>query len=544
MLVRPRRRAKIARRTQKGRNRQILRRIAAMRQPARLLLAAQHRPPDGRHFPVPRLAPPTNLGFNLNKLGYLLVATSKTRATNQRFRTTSSGIHNMARMLTTAWIRPAFALLALAGLLSLTACGGGGGSVNGPGTGTPTPTVVTVFPPSQTIYPGSPASFTISGGIPPYRVFSSNSAILPVAQNVIGSDVVLLANAVSASTTVSITVQDSINQSTVTSILVAPAVLFPNGLTITPSQGTCGGNAICTGETGTVRVQGTGIAGAALAGRQIRFDVVYGAFGILSTNPAAPMVQTLTVTTDNAGVAQVGIQALVDVTTQPAQIRAIDVATGQVLIGNFTIVRNQNGAAFITIIPDTATITNGDQAGCSAGAVVDYRVYGGTPPYRVTSSFPGAVSILNSIVAQSGGFFEVRTNGTCVNPLTFSILDSAGKQTTASLINSPGTPDTGGGGGGGGGTLVVTPTTLGGATVSCANTFTINISGGTPPYNISQASPASPLASFPSSLAAPGTASFSGLGGTSGTVVVYTFNVHDGFSPANNTPVTITCLVP
>ena len=88
----------------------------------------------------------------------------------------------MAQMLHLAWIRPAFALLALAGLLSLTACGGGGGSVElGPGDGTPTPSVVTVFPPSQTIYPGSPASFTISGGIPPYRVFSSDSAILPVA---------------------------------------------------------------------------------------------------------------------------------------------------------------------------------------------------------------------------------------------------------------------------------------------------------------------------------------------------------------------------
>ncbi|MEP7064221.1 MAG: hypothetical protein ABI881_17675 [Betaproteobacteria bacterium] len=450
----------------------------------------------------------------------------------------------MARMLTTAWIRPTFALLALAGFLSLTACGGGGGSVNGPGTGTPTPTAVAVFPPSQTIYPGSPASFTISGGVPPYRSFSSNSAILPVAQNVIGTDVVLLANAVSASTSVGITVQDSIGQTTVSTVLVAPAVLFPNGLTITPSQATCGGNAICTGDTGTVRVQGTGIAGSALAGRQIKFDIVYGAFGILSSNPASPLVQTLTVATDNAGVAQVGIQALVDVPTQPAQIRATDVTTGQVLIGNFTIVRNQNGAAFITVIPDTATITNGDQAGCSAGAVVDYRIYGGTPPYRVTSSFPGAVSILNSIVAVSGGFFEVRTNGTCVDPLTFSILDSAGKQTTASLVNSPGTPSSGGGGGGGSTALFVTPTTLGSNTTSCASTFTINISDGNPPYNISQVSPATPLASFPSSLAGPGTATFSGLGGVSGAVVVYTFNIHDSLSPATNVPVTITCLVP
>ncbi len=450
----------------------------------------------------------------------------------------------MARLLTTAWLRPAFALFALAGVLSLTACGGGGGSVNGPGNTTPTPSVVTIFPATQTIYPGTPASFTISGGIPPYRAFSSNAAILPVAQNVVGTDVVLLANAVSTATTVSITVQDSINQTAVSTILVSPAILFPNGLTITPSQGDCGTGAICTGETGTVAVQGTGIAGAALAGRQIRFDVVYGAFGILSQNPASPLVQTLTVTTDNAGLAQVGIQALVDVPTQPAQIRATDLTSGQALIGNFTIVRNQNGDQFITVVPDTATITGADTATCSSGALVDYRIYGGTPPYRITSSFPGAVSILNSTVDESGGFFEVRTNGTCVNPLTFSILDAAGKQTTASLINSPGTAAPGGGGGGGGGTggFLVTPTTLGGQTVSCNTTFTSAISGGTPSYTITQLSPASPQAVFPNTLAQPGTVSFNGLGGTSGTVASYDFRVQD--QGGNTADIVVTCLVP
>jgi hypothetical protein len=448
----------------------------------------------------------------------------------------------MPRLFGTGWLRPALAFAALAGLLSLTGCGGGSGAVQAPGNVVSTPSAITVLPQSQTIYPGTPASFTISGGVPPYQAFSSNSAVLPVAQAVAGSSVVLLANPVSATTAVTITVQDSAAQTAPANIQVAPAVLFPNGVVIAASQGTCGSGAICTGETGTARVQGTGIAGAALAGRQIRFDVVYGAFGIQSTNPAAPLVQTLTVTTDAAGVAQVGIQALVDVTTQPAQIRATDVATGQALIGNFTIVRNQDGSQFITVIPDTATITS-PTSSCSAGAVVDYRIYGGTPPYRVTSSFPGAVSILNSTVAASGGFFEVRTNGTCVDPLTFSILDSAGKQTTATLTNSPGSDS---GGGGGTSSLVVTPVNQGDNTTSCAGTFTI--SGGTPPYNMSQTSTSvAPyaLANFPNTLAAAGTASFSGLTGPSGSAVTYTFFVSDSqFSPVTGTDISITCLVP
>ena len=195
-----------------------------MRQRVRLLFAAQHRPPDGSHFPVTRLAPPINLGFNLNNLGYLFVAASKTVATNPGFRTTSSGISNMPRLHNSAWLRPALAFLALAGLLALAACGGGSGAVQAPGNVQTPPTAVTVIPETQTIYPGTPASFTISGGVPPYQAFSSNSAILPVAQSVAGNQVVLLANSISAATTVTVTIQDAVGQTAAATVQVSPAV--------------------------------------------------------------------------------------------------------------------------------------------------------------------------------------------------------------------------------------------------------------------------------------------------------------------------------
>ena len=143
-------------------------------------------------FPMAALAPAVNLGFNLNNLGYLFVAASKTVATNPGFRTTSSGISNMPRLHNSAWLRPALAFLALAGLLALAACGGGSGAVQAPGNVQTPPTAVTVIPETQTIYPGTPASFTISCGVPPYQAFSSNSAILPVAQSVAGNQVVVV----------------------------------------------------------------------------------------------------------------------------------------------------------------------------------------------------------------------------------------------------------------------------------------------------------------------------------------------------------------
>lgn len=417
----------------------------------------------------------------------------------------------MQRSPLTAWLRPALALLAVAGVLTLSACGGGGGSVNGPQDNTPPPSVVSIFPPSQTIYPQTTANLTISGGVEPYRVFSSNSAVLPLATNVTNNSVLLFANAVSSTTSVTVTVQDAIGQTATSTVLVAPALLFPNGLTISASDTSCGAASLCTGGTGTVRVQATGIAGTALAGRQIKFDVVYGAFGILSQNPATPLVQSIVVGTDTAGVATVGIQALVDVNTQPAQIRATDVSSGQALIGNFTIVRNQNGAAFITVVPNTATITGRDTVTCSSGVAVDYRIYGGTPPYRVTSSFPQTITIINPVVNESGGYFEAITNGSCVDPIVFSILDSAGRQTTATLSNKPGTADPPPVAP----SLVVTPTTFGNLTTSCVgNTYTIAVSGGNVPYNITILSrPVGSLyPTFQSTLATSGTVDFSGLG--------------------------------
>ena len=62
-------------------------------------------------------------------------------------------------------------------------------------------------------------------------------------------------------------------------------------------------------------------------------------------------------------------------------------------------------------------------ATCSAGFRVDYYIYGGTPPYTVVSStFPQRgepAQYRRSLV--EGGAFTAITNGTCVNPLVFTI---------------------------------------------------------------------------------------------------------------------------
>ena len=340
-----------------------------------------------------------------------------------------------------AWIRPLAALTAVLGMFILGGCGGGSGAPNNPYAPIPTaPAPLSILPPSATVYPGTPATLTISGGTAPYRAFSSNPAILPVTANVTGNQVVLIANPTEADVAAAITIQDAAGQSVPVTVTVRPAPLF-SGLTVAASAPECGSANICSGATGTASVTAKGIAGAPLAGRQIRFDVVYGPYAIQSTNPATPLVQTLTVVTDINGAARVGLQADVNATTQPAQIRATDLTTGQPVTGNFTVVNNTATSA-ITVVPAKATITELLQGRVQRrvpGRLLHLRRQPARTASRRRSRRRSACS--TPTVNASGGRFGAVTNGTCVNPLTFTIVDAAGKQTTALLENLPGTED-------------------------------------------------------------------------------------------------------
>jgi hypothetical protein len=385
------------------------------------------------------------------------------------------------------WLRRLTGFLALVAVLALSACGGGSGAPNNPFADKPSsPSAVVALPSTTIAYSNVPTTITVGGGVPPYRAFSSNGTVLPVAQTVNGNTIVLQATDVTADTPVLVTVTDAIGQTAPVNVTVRPATLL-NTFGVTPNRTECGATAICSGQTGVASIVVQSPTGAPIAGRQVRFDVVAGPFGILTNNPAQPVASTATVTTDATGVATVLVAASVDAPTQPAQIRATDLTSGQERTSSFLVIQNTNGATILTVVPGDATAQGAFNDECTAGARIDYYIYGGTPPYRVTASFPQAVTIVNPTVNVAGGFFEAITNGTCVQPLTFSILDATGRQTTATLNNTPGqaarpTPP------------VVAPSSLTVApadqtgTCAAANvTFSLVVNGGTAPYNVAVA---------------------------------------------------------
>ena len=140
----------------------------------------------------------------------------------------------------------------------------------------------------------------------------------------------------------------------------------------------------------------------------------------------------------------------------------------------------------------TATITGAFKANARPASRVDYFIYGGTPPYRVTSTFPDAVTIVNPTVNESGGFFEAITNGACVNPLTFTIVDATGRQTTATLINVRARAEAADNARG----ARHHPDRPSHTALTCTGkTFPFVITGGTPPFNVAAAggAPSSPV---------------------------------------------------
>ena len=433
------------------------------------------------------------------------------------------------------WLRPVLGLIALTGLLALSGCGGGSGAPNNPfAPQPPAITPVFVLPATATVYSHTPATLSVSGGVAPYQAFSSNSALLPVAQAVNGATIVLLANDAAAVTVVVITVQDAIGQTATASVSVTPAPIFGT-LTITPARTACGTNTVCAGDTATATVQVTGPGGGGIPNRQVRFDVVTGAFAIQSSNPAQPLVATRTVVSDANGNASVVLQAAVNAPTQPAELRATEVTTGNSVVGNFTIVQVTDGSAILSVIPATATIVGPDTATCTSGFRVDYYVYGGTPPYHVAATFPAGVTLVNSVVASPGGFFEAVTNGTCVNPLTFTIVDAVGRQVTSQLINQPGTaappspPGT---------PITVTPPSysVGPGVNSCSTkTFGFVITGGTAPFSVAVAGgvvTGAPVATSPGGFTVSGLADGSGA---------HTIFIGDASKPQQTASATVTC---
>ncbi len=446
----------------------------------------------------------------------------------------------------TAWLRPALTLLAAAGVLALSACGGGSGAPNNPYAPGPTqPGPLTVIPGEATAYAGTPLILSISGGTPPYQAFSANPAALPVTQNVSGNQLALLANNVETAQNANITIRDATGQTAIAEITVRPSLLLPASITITPNSAPCPGGDLCSGQTSVATVKVTGPGGTALPGRSVRFDVVQGQFALQTTNPGSPLTSTLTVISDANGEARVILSSPANTPTQIGLLRATEVSTGGQVTAQFVIAQVTSGEGVLSVAPSgTTTITGPAQNVCSSGVRVSHYIFGGTPPYRVVTNFPDAVTLVGVPVQVNGGGFDIITNGTCFTNLTFAITDATGRTLTTGLPtvnNNPGAqapappPPAS--------TLAITPPTQTGSAGSCTSprTYQFAVTGGNAPYSVVIGQPVgwtvtgTPVQASGSTFLVSGPAPLSGGSGSN------TVTVIDSSAPQQSVTASITC---
>lgn len=293
----------------------------------------------------------------------------------------------------------AFKWLAAAAVsaVALSGCGGGGAADPfAPGPALPS---FVVRPTAVEAFSGTPVTISVVSGVGPFLAFSSNPAVLPVTQAVSGTAITVTPSAVSAVTAVTLTVRDAAGREQTVGVNVNPGSVLSD-VVVTPVANTqCGTAAppapvpVCSGDTASVSTLVRNAGATPVAGRQVRFDVVQGAFAFSLSSAGATTAPSTTVVTDANGVANAVIKVVEGVTSQVAIIRATDTVTGNRVDTVFTIVQQIDGQAVLSVVPKEGYVGQAFYKGECGGTSGDFLVYGGNPPYTARSSLPNAVQL-------------------------------------------------------------------------------------------------------------------------------------------------------
>lgn len=378
-----------------------------------------------------------------------------------------------------SWLS-SLATAALLGLMTLlSGCGGGGASSSNTLPMTVLPTTATIY-----AYADTQTTLTVRAGKKPFNVYSSNTAIISFNEatmpgGLVPDETIVLqgptgnygrVSNVDADTAVTLTVRDAEGVQVTVAVTVKPSSLN-NTLTVTGQSATGASQTfLSSGLQGTATVRATTITGGPVSGHKIRFRAVdQGAkFGFICnqslgdclviTTDSAGHITEIETTTDRNGDAFAVIKADSFATTQETTISATDQTTGHVLRKQFVIA----GTA-LSVIPASGTWTIGtgvtdpavpstagngilegveSMGGCTGApangntnATTGFFIYGGTPPYTITSTQATVGGVSNSstgtfggttTVANSGSQFFVRAMCTAEGVDSIVVMDSAG----------------------------------------------------------------------------------------------------------------------
>lgn len=334
--------------------------------------------------------------------------------------------------------RAFISILVLSGVISCSGAVGGSAPVNDP-------TRITILPSTATMFAGTSTTFVISGGTGSYIVTSSNQGVVPISGSITGNALVVTPNPVGVDTPVTLTVRDTGTTPLATAELTVRPGTVSNEITITPSstQGLNCSSAVCSGGDAEVSVT-LSQGGLPLVGRTVRFDAITGDFRFVTSSSSSPieiLETTVTVVSDATGRARARLRALPSASNQTALLQITDTATGAFQRASFVISQATGTSPGFFASPSSVTFQGRREEEC-AGTDLSAMIYvfGGTPPYFIGNTISTLI-VRPEVVSANGASFTVTPTGGCIGtpgaPVT--IRDSAGRTTTVSIANIPGT---------------------------------------------------------------------------------------------------------
>lgn len=91
----------------------------------------------------------------------------------------------------------------------------------------------------------------------------------------------------------------------------------------------------------------------------------------------------------------------------------------------------------LTVAPGAVTVS-GPTGVCGVGIGPEVHVWGGQPPYKLTNSVPGSISLSKSKLENSGDGFTIEFFGGCLDKMPVTIEDDMGRLTSLLVSNVPG----------------------------------------------------------------------------------------------------------
>ena len=203
-------------------------------------------------------------------------------------------------------------------------------------------------------------------------------------------------------------------------------------------QAACGA-AICVGLTALVTAELKLAQVSDVTGRNIKFDVVDGAYDFIANDGSAALTKTVTVPVARDGKASIRLRVRSDAPSSTAILRVTDLTSQNTFISTFGIARVVSGQGVLTAFPDTAIYKGEFDDECGKGIGSTFYIYGGAPPYTLQSSLDSRIQLSTPTIPASGGGFTTSLSGACFDRGTILVSDTNSRVITINLSNVVGT---------------------------------------------------------------------------------------------------------